>query len=200
MPRIDDILDSLGQDKFYSTVDLQSAYWSVPVAPQDRHKTAFITKEGSFEWISMPFGFQGAPMVFQRLSNAIITGLTKIRNFLDDFLVGSTTFEEHLALLGRLLGRFEEFKLAVNPVKCAICRGVFPILGFQATKDGLVADPDKVAAIQKLPFPTSRKEVQRFLGMVTWLRRFIPNLSAKTASLRRLISEGKKNIENETKE
>ena len=84
-----------------------------------------------------------------------------------------------------ILGRLKEHNLILQPLKCSFCKPTFEILGFVATKDGFSPNPKKVKAIQNYPLPKSPKEVEIFIGMVTWLKRFIPNLSKLTFHLRK---------------
>ena len=105
IPRIDDLLDQLGKAKYFSTLDLASGYWQVQMHPDSVEKTAFITHQGLFEFNVMPFGLRNSPSVFQRLMQRALAGLNPengpdfVSVFLDDVLVFSETFEEHLALV-----------------------------------------------------------------------------------------------------
>ena len=97
MPRIDDILDELGQAKYITTLDLAKGYWQVPVNPQDQEKTAFSSPLGLFQFKRMPSGLSGAPGTFQRLMDRVINGLSFTKAYLDDLVIYSSTWQEHLS-------------------------------------------------------------------------------------------------------
>ena len=105
MPRIDDLIDLVGQSKFISTLDLTRGYWQVPVADESKPQTAFSTTFGLFQYNVMPFGLQGAPATFQRLMDGVVRGLTGTAAYLDDLIVFSNTWTEHLGHLRGVLER-----------------------------------------------------------------------------------------------
>ena len=106
MPRVDDILDQVGQAKYITTLDLAKGYWQVSVAEEDRHKTAFITTKGLYQFRMMPFGLCGAPATFQRMMDEVIRRMNQFASvYLDDLIVFSTTWKDHLAHLRVVLGR-----------------------------------------------------------------------------------------------
>ena len=123
----------------------------------------------------------------QQFIEAVLNGLLWICCFayLDDILTFSASFEDHIKHFEQILTRLRDHNLILQPSKCSFCRPTFEILRFVATKDGLSPNPKKVKAIKDYPLPRTPKEVSRFLGMTSWLRRFIPRLSALTANLRK---------------
>ena len=135
----------------------------------------------------MLFGLCNAPATQQRYIEAVLNGLIWRCCFayVDDIICFSNSFEKHLEDLRDILGRLKEHNLILQPLKCSFCKPTFEILGFVATKDGLSPNPKKVKAIQNYPLPKSPKEVEIFIEMVTWLKRFIPNLSKLTFHLRK---------------
>jgi len=104
MPRIDDLLNCLEKANFISTIDLTQGYWQVPVAENDYNKTAFHSPFGFFQFKVMPFGFQGAPATFQRMMDCLLHGLNSFSAaYLDDLVLFSETWEEHLEHLHSIL-------------------------------------------------------------------------------------------------
>jgi hypothetical protein len=191
LPRMDEILATLGSASHYSTMDLTDAFWSIPIREQDVEKTAFISKYGLWEFISMPFGLTNAPATQQRFIEAVLNGLVWDICFayIDDILCFSDSFEKHLEDLDKIMTRLEQHNLVIQPAKCTFCRPTFEILGFVATRDGLKPNPKKVEAILNYPYPASRKETECFMGMVSWLRKFIPRASAATKSIRECMKQ-----------
>ena len=119
MPRIDDMIDQLGSTSFISTLDLTRGHWQVPVFDNDRHKTAFTTPFGLYQFKTMPFGLQGAPATFQRMMDRLIQGLEGFTAaYLDDLVVYSSTWEEHLQHLRQVFSRLQEASLTAKPKKC----------------------------------------------------------------------------------
>ena len=106
MPRIDELIDCLGKAKYISTLDLARGYWQVPMAEESRHKTAFTTPYGLYQFRVMPFGLQGAPATFQHMMDTVVRGMESISAaYLDDLVIFSNSFEEHLEHLRRVLER-----------------------------------------------------------------------------------------------
>jgi hypothetical protein len=194
LPRMEEILAVLGTSAFYSTLDLTDAFWSIPVEEQDIQKTAFISKYGLWEFISMPFGLTNAPATQQRFIEAVLNGLVWNICFayIDDILCFSDTFAEHITNLDKILDRLQQHNLLIQPTKCKFCRPTFEILGFISTKDGLKPNPNKVKAIKNYPYPGSRKEAECFMGMISWLRRFIPRMSQSTRQIRDCMKQAGK--------
>lgn len=106
MPRVDDLIDQLGKAKYITTLDLTKGYWQVPVAKEARHKMAFSTPFGLYEFNIMPFGLQEAPATFQRLMDKVLQGLGEsCAAYLDDLIVYSCTWQEHITSIRKVLVR-----------------------------------------------------------------------------------------------
>ena len=135
----------------------------------------------------MPFGLCNAPAIQQCYIEAVLNKLIWRCCFayVNNIICFSNSFEKHLKDLRDILERLKEHNLILQPLKCSFCKPTFEILGFVATKDGLSPNPKKVETIQNYSLLKSPKEVEIFIGMVTWLKRFIPNLSKLTFHLRK---------------
>ena len=183
MPRIDDLIDRLGKAGYISTLDLTRGYWQVPMAQQARAKTAFATPYGLFQFNVMPFGLQGAPATFQRLMDSVVRGLEFTAAYLDDLIVYSETWEEHLAHLRVVFQRLREAGLTAKPKKCQFGANRCVYLG-HVVGDGTVRpDPRKMEAMESFPTPQTKKQVRVFLGLAGYYRRFIPNYASMAAPL-----------------
>eukprot|EP00731_Ephydatia_muelleri_P026491 Em0018g591a len=149
LPRVDDILDTLGGSKWFSTLDLKSGYWQVGVDSSSREKTAFTTSEGLYEFKVMPFGLCNAPATFQRLMNRVLCDVNWIEClvYIDDTVVIGRTFEQHLSNLGTVLSRLRQAGLKLQPAKCKLCQKEVCFLGHVISENGIATDPEKTAVI-----------------------------------------------------
>lgn len=192
LPRINHILEKLRNANYISTLDLKDGYWQIPLAEDSRPVTAFtVPGRGLFQFKVMPFGLHSAPATFQRLLDTIITPEYDPHAFayLDDIVVVSQTFDEHLKLLKEIFSKLREAGLKINPEKCHFCRKELKYLGHIVSNRGIQTDPEKVKAIQDFPRPKTLRQVRGFLGMASWYRRFIPNFALLTAPLTRLLKK-----------
>ena len=179
LPRVDETLDSLGGAQYFSTLDLASGYWQVEVDPSDRPKTAFSTPQGHFEFTVMPFGLCNAPATFQRLMEYVLAGLQweHCLVYLDDIIVFSETFKEHITRLSGVFDRLRNAGLKLKPKKCCFARSSVQYLGHIVSRRGLEAEKSKVQAVRDYPRPTNATEVRSFLGLVGYYRRFVRGFS-----------------------
>ena len=184
MPRIDDLIDRLGKSCFISTMDLTRGYWQVPVEKESRPKTAFATPFGFYQFNVMPFGLQGAPATFQRLMDKVVQGLEPFSAvYLDDLVIFSKTWEEHLQHVREVLQRLRSAGLTAKAKKCQFGMAQCVYLG-HIVGSGLVRpDPVKIQAVKEFPVPHTKKQVRVFLGLAGYYRRFIPDYASIAAPL-----------------
>ena len=192
LPRIDDCLSALGRARYFSTFDLVSGYWQIPMSVDDQEKTAFISHAGLFEFLKMPFGLTNAPATFQRYMDIALAGLkwTSCLVYLDDIIIFSVTFGEHLRDIEAVFKRIEEFNLGLKASKCYLCQKELLYLGHQITTEGIKPNPAKVKAIDALKPPQNRKELRRFLGMCSYYRKFIKHFADLASPLNSLNKDG----------
>ena len=193
IPRIDETLDTLAGSCIFTTLDLLSGYWQVEVQPEDREKTAVCTPDGLFEFNVMPFGLCNAPATFQRLMDCVLAGLhwQSCLVYLDDVIILGRSFSEHLHNLRDVFDRFREAGLKLKPSKCTFGQKEVAFLGHIVSDKGVATDPAKVAAITNWPTPRNRKEVQQFLGLGNYYRRFIKDFATIAKPLHRLTETGR---------
>ena len=173
LPNIDAILTSLGGRKFFSSIDLASGYWQIKMSSCSQEKTAFSAAGRHWEWLVMPFGLTTAPATFQRLMNNILGDLEFVIVYLDDILICSRTWEEHIQHLKFVFERLAQAGLRMKPSKCRFGVKELIFLGHILNADGLRMDEDKTRAISAIPVPNTKKQLQRFLGMTGYYRKFI---------------------------
>lgn len=192
LPKIEECLDTLSGSKLFSTLDLLSGYHQFEVNEKDRPRTAFITKYGLFEYTRMPFGLCNAPSTFQRGMELVLRGLqwVTLLIYLDDVIITGKTFKEHLNNLGEVLSRFRKFGLKLKPTKCSLYREEVLFLGHVVGKDGVRANPSLVQDVEKWPVPQNLKELQAFLGLTNYYRRFVQGYADIARSLHNLTRKG----------
>ncbi|KAL7882920.1 hypothetical protein SRHO_G00005780 [Serrasalmus rhombeus] len=190
LPRVEEALEALGQAKYFSTLDLTSGYWQVEVAEADKHKTAFSTPMGLFETNRMPFGLQNAASTFQRLMTCCFGDLNfeSLLIYLDDIIVFSKTFEEHLERLQMVFNRLRTYGLKLKPQKCHLLRREVCYLVHVVSSEGIKTDPDKISKVAEWKVPENRQELLQFLGFAGYYRRFIVGYASIAAPLYRLTS------------
>lgn len=179
LPNITDVLDVLGKAKFYSVLDLASGFHQIEMHPVSVAKTAFTVDNGHNEFTRMPFGLKNAPATFQNAMDDVLRSLQgKVcMVYMDDIIIFSEIFEQHLHNLDQVFSKLEEHNLKIQLDKCEfLCREV-QFLGHIVTPDGIKPNPAKIAAIKNFPIPKTRREIKSFLGILSYYRRFIPNFA-----------------------
>ena len=175
LPKVDELMDRLHGAKYFTKLDLASGYHQIRVRDSDIHKTAFVSRYGSFEYTVMPFGLCNAPATFQRVMNTILRGGLDefVLVFLDDILVYSKTKEEHIQHIREILTRLRSEKFFGRLKKCDFFRTEVEYLGFDVGADGIKPSLSKVKAILEWPTPESVTGVRSFLGLCSFYRKFI---------------------------
>ncbi|XP_023312215.1 uncharacterized protein LOC111692437 [Anoplophora glabripennis] len=195
LPYVTSTLDKLRDAHYLSSLDIKSAYWQVPMAESSKQFTAFtVPGRGLFQFRRMPFGLHNSPATWQRLIDRVLGADLEPHVFvyLDDVVVVTQTFEQHLAILEEVFRRLREAKLTVSWEKCQFCRPEMKYLGYMVDRNGLHVDSDKVKAMLQLPTPTNVREVRRVVGTFSWYRRFIPDFATIITPLTELLKKSKK--------
>ncbi|CAF4256571.1 unnamed protein product, partial [Adineta steineri] len=160
IPRIDDTLESLQEAKFLSALDLRSGYWQLEMDNESKEKTAFVTHKGLYEFNVMPYGLTNAPATFQRLMDIVLAGLKWqcCLVYIDDIVIYSPTFEQHLIDLKNVFLALREANLTLKALKCCFCRKEMKYLGHIVTQDGIKPDPTLTKAVSDFPQPKTIKD------------------------------------------
>ena len=185
LPRIDDIIDRLAGSQFFSTFDLKAGYWQIPIAEDDKKKTAFCTTEGLFEFNVLPFGLSNAPASFQRTINSILGTLRWDMTlvYLDDIIVYSPSFNQHIQHLDLVLTALNNAHVKLNLAKCSIAKKQIDYLGFRITTEGIKPTTANVKKTVNFPTPTSSKAAYSFVQMAQFYRKFIKDFASIAAPL-----------------
>ena len=155
LPRIDDSLDALTGSAYFSTLDLLSGYWQVPLDRDAQEKAAFVTRGGLWTWKVLPFGLTSAPATFERLMEQVLKGLQwkTLLLYLDDVIVYSPDIDSHLDRLAEVLDRFRAAGLKLKPAKCELLQQQVSYLGHVVSAQGVATDPEKLEAVKDWKIP-----------------------------------------------
>ena len=193
LPRIDDLLDRLGKAKFFSGLDLASGYWQIKMDESDRKKTAFtVPGVGHFEFSVMPFGLTNAPATFSKMMQQVLRGIKNAVSYLDDILIFSETWAEHLSTIEVVLRALQAAGLKLQPKKCSFVKRSLSFLGHIVDENGVTADPKKTEAIANYPRPQNEKQLKGFLGFANYYRRFVKDFAKIASCLFKMTSKKQK--------
>ena len=194
LPCINDAFDALSEKKYFSSMDLMSGYWQVEMEPESHERTTFITYSGLYEFLVLPFGLTGVPGTFARLMESVLHNLSyKIcLIYLDDILVHSKIFEDHLFHLCHVFDCLRLANLKLKPSKCKFACPQVTYLGHVVSPEGIALDADKISAVKEFPRPHNIKTVRSFLGLANYYRRFIKYFSKIAAPLNKLLRKDQK--------
>ena len=175
IPRTEDCLDAVAVAVIFSTFDITSAYHQVPLRESDIPKTAFTTKYGLYEYMTMPFGICNATATFQRLMELALSGLqwTTCLIFLDDVISFSSSFDQHVCDLRSILTRIRDAGLKLKPSKSQLFCSEVSFLGHVISEKGVLPNPDNVQKLRDWAVPQTQKQVRSFLGLGNYYRRFV---------------------------
>ena len=192
IPRIDDCIDRVGKAKYVTKFDLLKGFWQVPLTDRAREISAFVTPDGLFQYKVMPFGMKNSPATFQRMINKVTSGLDGCEAYVDDVILCSDTWEEHIKLMRKFFERLSEAMLTINLNKTEFGLAQVTYLGHTVGQGQIKPVEAKVSAISDFPTPNCKRQLMRFLGMAGYYRKFCPNFSNITEPLTQLLKKSVK--------
>ena len=191
IPDVDELFTRLANSEYFTKIDLSKGYWQIVVDPLDRHKTAFATHLGLYQWLRMPFGLVSAPAVFARMMRSLQLDPESSLNFFDDVLIHSQTFQSHCMHVKDVLTKLKQFHLTARPSKITSGYKTIEFLGHVVGKGVLKPGDVKIRKILEIPTPTTKKQVRALLGLLSFYRRYIPNFATLTSPISDLTKESK---------
>lgn len=195
LPNMNEMLDMLGGANYFSTLDLTSGFYQMKLDDEDIHKTGIVVQNmGSFQYLRLPFGLKNASASFQRLMSLILAGLSplSIGVYIDDIIIASKTFEEHLARLEIVFDRLKQHNLRLKPKKCFLAQSEISFLGHKIKDGKILPDPKNIEAVLNFKVPATKKQVRAFLGLTGFYRKFIQNFAEIAFPLTKLTKNNVK--------
>jgi hypothetical protein len=191
LPRMDDLMDFLSGEKYFSKIDLKSGYHQIRMREGDEWKTSFKTNEGLYEWLVMLFGLTNAPSTFMRLMNELLKDFIRkfVIVYLDDILIYSKSVAEHLKHLAIVMQKLQQEKLLINMKNSSFMKTKLIYLGFFISENELRMDPDKVEVIKNWPSPRNVFEVRSFHGLASFYQKFIKNFNGISAEMMDILKK-----------
>ena len=187
LPKVEDLLASLGGGKTFTKLDLAHAYQQIPLEENSKQYVVINTHKGLYRYNRLPFGVSSAPAIFQRTMEGILRGIPKVCVYIDDILITGATEQEHLRTLDKVLTRLAEAGLKLKQAKSSFLRPSVEYLGHNISAEGLRPTKEKIRAIQEAPAPCNVSQLRSFLGLLNYYGKFLPNLSSILAPLHRLL-------------
>ncbi|XP_060083465.1 uncharacterized protein LOC132563689 [Ylistrum balloti] len=187
MKTIDDVTAKVANAKYFSKFDAESGFWQIVLDEPSSNLCTFNTPFGRYKFLRVPFGISSAPEVFQRAMSEVFKDLDGVETIVNDILIWGETREQHDARLRSALETARKANVKLNKSKCQIAATELNYIGHTLSAQGLKSDAEKVKAIQEMPDPEDKAGLMRFMGMVQYVAKFIPNLAEVSAPLRQLL-------------
>ena len=196
LPRVQDCLDAVAESKWFSTFDLTSGYYQIPLKSQDIPKSAFVCKYGHYEMTRMPFGLNNAAGTFQRTMELALQGLQWVicLIYIDDIVVFGRSFEEHIKRVEEVLKRIQAAGLKLKADKSNMFQDSVLFLGHIVSGEGVKPNPTNIAKVVEWPRPKSAKQVRQFVALGSYYRRFVKDFATMVRPMVELTKKGRKFI------
>ncbi|XP_068225262.1 uncharacterized protein, partial [Palaemon carinicauda] len=194
MVTADDVFARLSESNFFTKIDFTKGYWQIKVRSEDVPKTAFVTPDGQYEFLKMPFGMVNAGATYVKCMRTLLKGLDNVESYIDDLLIHTKSWSEHLETLQELFQRIRNANLTVRPSKCILASETVQFLGHEIQGGTLSLQETNISKIQSAPQPKTKKEVRSFLGLTGFYRAYVPNYATIAAPLSDLTKKGKSNV------
>ena len=191
MPNPEEIYAKLNKGNYFSTFDFYKGYWQIPMNVDDKEKTAFSSTLGLFQFVRMPFALVNAGATYERMMRKLLSGMQGVANYVDDVIVYSATWDEHMFSLRELFNRVKEASLTIKPSKCSVACTQVNFIGHKVGAGQLTTQMDKVERVRNAEILRNKTQVRSLLGLAGYYRKFVDNFASLTAPLSDLTKNGK---------
>lgn len=191
-PLVEDCLSRLSSKRVFTLLDLKDSFHQIKVHPDYTKYFAFATPDGQFEYKCLPFGYSESPAEFQKRVMNVLNPLVrqgKVTVYIDDVLIPTETVEENLSLLREVLLLLKKYGFELNYSKCQFLRQTIEFLGYIVSADGITLSARHTSAVNNFPQPRNVTEVQQFLGLASYFRKFVKDFALKTRPLQTLLKK-----------
>ena len=192
IPRIGDCIDKVGNSKYVTKFDLLKGFWQGPLTDRAKEVSAFATPNGLYKYKVLPFGMKNSPATFQRFVNNVICGLDGCGAYIDDVIIYSDSWSDHLQRIRKFFDRLSKAKLTVNLAKTEFCHATITFLGHLVGQGQVKPLEAKVNAISEFLVPKCKRQLMQFLGMAGYYRKFCKNFSGIAEPLTNLLKKSTK--------
>ena len=189
MKTVEEIVAEMPNAKIFSTLDATSGFWTLKLDEESSKLTTFQKPFGRYRFLRAPFGIKSIPEIYKRVMTEMIEDIEGARVIVEDILLWGENMEQHDERLKRVLDLVKQNNLKLNFSKCQLRKEEVSYVGHRISKDWLKVDPEKVRAIKEMNRPQNKKELQTFLGCITYLQKFLPHMSEISAPLRKLLEK-----------
>ena len=195
MTSVSELFHKLSGSKVFSKIDLSKGYWQIPVAKEDIEKTAFVTPDGAFEFLKMPFGMMNSGATLVRAMRKLINGMSGVDSYVDDILVYTKTWEEHVKVLKELFSRMKSANFTARPSKCVLGTTKVNFVGhvLEGMQSSMSPQEVNIDKVKNAPRPKTKKEVRSFLGLTGFYREYIPSYASIAVPLTEMTRKGQPN-------
>jgi hypothetical protein len=178
VPDQEEIFAKLANDQYFTKIDLSKGYWQIPMDEASKKYTSFITNSGLYTFNTMPFGLVNSGATFSRVMRVLLRGIKNVDNYIDDILIHTVTWEEHLEKLTEVMKRLRRANLTAKPSKCFVAYGEVEFLGHVVGGGKVRPKSDKIEAVRQAKQPETKTQLRSFLGLAGFYRKFIPDFAA----------------------
>ncbi|XP_018372980.1 PREDICTED: uncharacterized protein LOC108767548 [Trachymyrmex cornetzi] len=192
LPTFDELTREMAGSKYFSVLDANKGFWQIELTEAASKLTTFATPFGRYKFLRLPYGISNAPEIFHRVFSQLFEEIPGCTIYIDDIIIHTKTREEHDKVLLKVLEKAREVGVKFNKDKCKFYQTEVKYTGHKFSERGISPDPNRVEAINQIRTPKNAKELSRFMGMITYVSRFIPNSAQRTKNMRQLM---KRNIE-----
>ncbi|GBN46208.1 Transposon Tf2-6 polyprotein, partial [Araneus ventricosus] len=189
IPTIEEFLPKLTNKSVYSVLDLKDGFFQIPLDVKSSELCTFSTPFGCYKFLRLPMGISCAPEIFQKRNQENFGDIQGVLIYFDDLLIAANSIKEHDEILAKVVQRAKSLNIKFNKNKVQFRVPEVKYLGHVFNVAGMRPDPERVKAVVELKEPKNKLELQRVLGMLNYLRRFVPHFSTKTAALRELLKQ-----------